>query len=77
MLVAVLHFFADDDEPQGIVSTLVDALPRGSYLTISHLTADFVDPAQAAAGWRWANGAGSRTRRAPRRKSPPSSPALT
>jgi hypothetical protein len=50
MLIAVLHFFADEDEPQGIVSTLVDALPRGSYLTISHLTADFVTPAQAAAG---------------------------
>jgi hypothetical protein len=56
MLVAVLHFFADDEDPQGIVSTLVDALPSGSYLTVSHLTADFLDPAQAdtaaAAGQR-------------------------
>ncbi|HEY7324462.1 MAG TPA: SAM-dependent methyltransferase [Streptosporangiaceae bacterium] len=29
---------------------MLDALPSGSYLTISHLTADFLDPEQAAAG---------------------------
>jgi hypothetical protein len=49
MLIAVLHFFTDGEDPRGIVSTLVDALPRGSYLTVSHLTADFLDPSQAAA----------------------------
>ena len=43
ILVAILHFFADDENPQGIVSSLVDALPSGSYLTITHLTADFMD----------------------------------
>lgn len=48
MLVAVLHFFTDDEDPQGIVSSLVDALPSGSYLTITNLTADFMDPGQAA-----------------------------
>jgi hypothetical protein len=48
MLVAVVHFFTDDENPLGIVSTLVDALPSGSYLTVSHLTADFFDPSQAA-----------------------------
>jgi hypothetical protein len=48
MLVAILHFFTDEDNPQGIVSSLADALPPGSYLTISHLTADFMDPQQAA-----------------------------
>ena len=48
MLIAILHFFTDDENPQGIVSSLVDALPSGSYLTITNLTADFMDPAQAA-----------------------------
>jgi SAM-dependent methyltransferase len=50
MLVAVVHFFTDEENPLGIASTLLDALPSGSYLTISHLTADFLDPEQAAAG---------------------------
>ena len=48
MLVAILHFFNDDENPQGIVSSLVDALPSGSHLTITNLTADFMDPEQAA-----------------------------
>jgi len=50
MLVAVVHFFPDAENPQGIVAALLDALPPGSYLTVSHLTADFLDPEQAAAG---------------------------
>ena len=48
MLVAILHFFTDDKDPHGIVSGLVDALPSGSYLTVTNLTADFMDPGQAA-----------------------------
>jgi S-adenosyl methyltransferase len=47
MLIAILHFFSEEDGPREIVSTLVDALPSGSYLTVSHLTADF-DPEEAA-----------------------------
>jgi hypothetical protein len=43
MLIAILHFFTDDENPQGIVSSLVDALPSGSYLTITHLSADFMN----------------------------------
>jgi len=41
MLVAILMHFRDDENPQGIVSTLVDALPSGSYVVITHPTADF------------------------------------
>jgi S-adenosyl methyltransferase len=48
MLVAILHFFTDDENPHRIVSSLVDALPSGSYLTVTNLTADFMDPDQAA-----------------------------
>ena len=47
MLVSILPFFRDGEKPQDIVSTL-DALPSGSYLTISHITADFIKPEQAA-----------------------------
>jgi S-adenosyl methyltransferase len=38
MLVAILHFLPDEDEPAGIVATLLDALPSGSYLVASHVT---------------------------------------
>ena len=40
---AVLHFVRDDRDPHGIVSRLLDALPTGSALCLSHATAD-VDP---------------------------------
>jgi len=40
ILVAVLHFIADEDDPAGIVNTLLAALPPGSYLAASHLTAE-------------------------------------
>ena len=77
MLVAVVHFFPDAKNPQGIVAALLDALPPGSYLTVSHLTADFLDPEQAAAGQAADSAAVSRTPRGPRRRSPRSSPAST
>jgi hypothetical protein len=40
LLVAVLHFFTESDEPAEIVSGLVDELAPGSYLIMSHGTAD-------------------------------------
>jgi S-adenosyl methyltransferase len=48
MLVAVLHFFPDDQDPAGIVSTLLAALAPGSYLVASHTTAEYNDPGTAA-----------------------------
>lgn len=36
MLIAVLHCVPDEDDPYGIVARLVDAVPSGSYLAISH-----------------------------------------
>ncbi len=50
LLVAVLHFIADADEPWGIVATLRDALAPGSYLVLGHATAENSKPdvAQAA-----------------------------
>ncbi|MFI9237655.1 SAM-dependent methyltransferase [Streptomyces sp. NPDC053079] len=38
LLVAVLHFVKDEEDPAGIVATLGDALPAGSVLVLSHAT---------------------------------------
>ena len=40
MLVAILHLISDDDNPYQIVSTLMDSVPAGSYLVVSHLAND-------------------------------------
>ena len=44
VLLAVLHFVRDFEDPYGIVTRLVEALPAGSYLVISHATYDLVEP---------------------------------
>jgi SAM-dependent methyltransferase len=44
MLVAVLHFLVDADEPARVVATLLGALAPGSYLVASHVTPEH-DPA--------------------------------
>ena len=44
MMLAVLHFVPDHDDPYGLVGRLLAELPSGSYLALSHLTGDF-DPA--------------------------------
>jgi S-adenosyl methyltransferase len=43
MLVAILHFIPDEDDPGAIVSALMSALAPGSYLVSSHVTAE-LDP---------------------------------
>ena len=40
LLLAVLHFIDDKDDPAGIVTTLAGPLTAGSSVVISHLTAD-------------------------------------
>ena len=44
LLIAVMHFMPDEDDPYRLASELLAALPSGSYLALSHLTGDF-DPA--------------------------------
>ncbi|RII08125.1 S-adenosyl methyltransferase [Streptomyces sp. YIM 130001] len=39
-LIALLHFITDDEDPYGLTRTLVDALPPGSYLVLTHGTTD-------------------------------------
>lgn len=40
-LHALLHFVADEQDPYALVDTFVDALPAGSFLSLSHCTGDF------------------------------------
>ncbi len=49
LLLAILHFIPDSDDPAAIVATLARALAPGSYLVISHLTGDLA-PGPVAAG---------------------------
>lgn len=42
LMVAILHFVTDDEDPAAIVSTFRDAVPSGSCLAVSHGTADDV-----------------------------------
>ncbi len=49
MLIAILHCVPDDDEPSGIVSTLLNAVPPGSHLAITHPAIDQVPEHSAQA----------------------------
>jgi hypothetical protein len=49
LLVAIMHFITDAEQPRQIVATFRDALAPGSYLALSHSTADFHDRAVADA----------------------------
>jgi S-adenosyl methyltransferase len=40
MLVSILHSIADEDDPHGIVARLLDALPSGSHLVVSHMSSE-------------------------------------
>lgn len=50
-LIALLHFISDRHRPYEIVRTLLEALAPGSYLVMSHATADF-DPESIAGAVR-------------------------
>jgi hypothetical protein len=48
MLLAILHFIPDSDDPHGIVARLMQAVPSGSYLVISHVSSDIMAHTVAA-----------------------------
>ena len=52
MLVAILQFMPDEFKPTHSIATLVDALPAGSYVVASHVSAENLDSAGAAEGTR-------------------------
>jgi trans-aconitate methyltransferase len=42
-LLAILHVIPDSDDPHAIVAKLMDAVPPGSYLAVSHVASEFLD----------------------------------
>lgn len=46
LYVSVLHCLPDEAEPQQAVATMLDAVPSGSYLMMSHLVSDDADAAE-------------------------------
>jgi SAM-dependent methyltransferase len=62
LLVSVLHFLADEDDPWRIVATLRDALAPGSYLVLSHATDESRPTVVHAAERVYSSGAPSRGR---------------
>ena len=48
LLLAVLHFIPDADDPYGLVAQLVAGMPPGSYLVMSHGTYDPLPPEMIA-----------------------------
>ena len=49
LTVAIQHFVHDDEQATTVVRRLLDALPSGSYLVITHGTMDFSTPQGIAA----------------------------
>jgi hypothetical protein len=43
-LIAILHAIPDSDGPHAIVARLLDAVPSGSYLAVSHMGSDLIAP---------------------------------
>jgi hypothetical protein len=52
LLIGILHFMPDNENPGELIDALLDAVPEGSYLAISHGTPDYApamgDAVQAA-----------------------------
>jgi hypothetical protein len=48
LMTAVLHFVADGSDPHGLVARYVAQLAPGSYVALSHITADQKPPAATA-----------------------------
>lgn len=44
LMIAVLHFIPDRDDPAGIIAAYRRTLPPGSYLALSHLTDETAPP---------------------------------
>jgi hypothetical protein len=40
LLIGILHLISDDEDPQLIIAQLMDAVPSGSYLVVTHPASD-------------------------------------
>jgi hypothetical protein len=62
MVIAVMHFIEDAEDPYGLIATLSGALAPGSHLAMSHGARDFMSE-QARAEWdSWAERDRTRSR---------------
>jgi hypothetical protein len=43
-MLMILHVIPDSDDPHAIVARVMDAMPPGSYLAVSHLGSDLLEP---------------------------------
>jgi hypothetical protein len=53
LLIAVLHFIPDADDPYAIVARLMDAVPSGSCLVMAHAASDIAPEASAEMARRY------------------------
>ncbi len=53
MLLGILHFLLDQEDPWAIVNRLVDAVPSGSHLALTHATQELGGTANAEAQRSW------------------------
>ena len=53
LLIAVLHFIPDSDDPHGVVDRLMAAVPSGSYLVMAHAASDIAPEASAEMARRY------------------------
>jgi hypothetical protein len=53
LLLGVLHLISDDEDPHSIVGQLLDTVPSGSYLVISHPASDLLPDTQSEASRRY------------------------
>jgi hypothetical protein len=42
-LISIMHAIPDSDDPYEIVATLLNAVPSGSYIAMSHIASDILD----------------------------------
>ena len=43
-MLTILHAIPDSDNPYAIVAKIIDAVPAGSYLAVTHMAADLITP---------------------------------
>jgi hypothetical protein len=53
LLIAIMHFIGDQDDPYGIIRTLMAAVPSGSYLALSQVASDIEAEQMAEAARRY------------------------
>ncbi|MEV6343028.1 SAM-dependent methyltransferase [Actinoplanes sp. NPDC051851] len=49
LLIAILHFIRDAEDPRAILDTLIGALPEGSYVVATHVTLEYLTPEEFTA----------------------------